>query len=167
LWRSHSSCSQASGEAYLLTQFARGFPPNPNSHSPLRRDLPQFGRHWQPYFQKTFEIYTKVGRFDLFLVCLFLIPPLATAVEVPATTPVCLPPVSSFSLLARLSYGYHASLHVLLCSALLSVGPFSRTRTTMDLSAGASGHPFPAGRCGLAHQLCTFSLCATVACYAL
>lgn len=28
------------------------------------RDLPQFGRHWQPYFQKTFEIYTKLWRYQ-------------------------------------------------------------------------------------------------------
>ena len=28
------------------------------------RDLPQYGRHWQPYFQKTFEIYTKLWKFQ-------------------------------------------------------------------------------------------------------
>lgn len=28
------------------------------------RDLPQFGRHWQPYFQKTFEIYTKLWKYQ-------------------------------------------------------------------------------------------------------
>jgi len=25
-----------------------------------RRDLPQYGKQWQPYFQRTFEVYTKV-----------------------------------------------------------------------------------------------------------
>ncbi|KYR01044.1 UPF0682 family protein [Tieghemostelium lacteum] len=28
------------------------------------RDLPQFGRQWQPFFQKTFEIYTKLWKFQ-------------------------------------------------------------------------------------------------------
>ncbi|EAL68180.1 UPF0682 family protein [Dictyostelium discoideum AX4] len=28
------------------------------------RDLPQFGRQWQPFFQKTFELYTKLWKFQ-------------------------------------------------------------------------------------------------------
>ena len=26
------------------------------------RDVPHFGKQWQPYFQRTFEVYTKVNK---------------------------------------------------------------------------------------------------------
>jgi hypothetical protein len=28
------------------------------------RELPQFGRQWLPYFQKAFEVYTKLWKFQ-------------------------------------------------------------------------------------------------------
>lgn len=28
------------------------------------RDVPHLGKQWQPYFQKTFEVYTKLWKFQ-------------------------------------------------------------------------------------------------------
>lgn len=45
---------------HRITPSTLQLPPRQHATSIKHRDLPQFGRHWQPYFQKTFEIYTKV-----------------------------------------------------------------------------------------------------------